>query len=337
LKSKEKIIYLESLRGIACVLVVIYHYKICDFFYLPETVWICMEFFFVLSGFVIALNYQERILDFKSFISFKKKRFLRLYPLHLLTLLLMAFFYFKTTNEFNFYNFLINLLFLQNLILDNLTFNGPSWSVSSEFYVYIVFGITSLILQNKKKKFLFISSLFIIASFVYLIIQDSFETQFGFARVIYSFFLGVMIYNITQYENIKIPNYVSYFSIFLIIFCIIYFEMIDENINFNIFMPILFFVYITSLVCGEKSKMKEFLNNRMLVSLGTWSYGIYLLHIPVSYYGSIFLKNINFYENTNIKLSTLNDLTAVFFLLMTIFISKYSYVYFEKKFQTLKF
>ena len=45
LKSKEKIIYLESLRGIACVLVVIYHYKICDFFYLPETVWICMEFF----------------------------------------------------------------------------------------------------------------------------------------------------------------------------------------------------------------------------------------------------------------------------------------------------
>ena len=83
--------------------------------------------------------------------------------------------------------------------------------------------------------------------------------------------------------------------------------------------------------------MKEFLNNRILVSLGTWSYGIYLLHIPVSYYGNIILKKFNFYENININLSTLNDLTAVFFLLITIFISKYSYIYFEKKFQTLKF
>ena len=61
-----------------------------------------------------------------------------------------------------------------------------------------------------------------------------------------------MIFNITQYENIKIPNYVSYFSIFLIIFCIMYFEMIDENINFNIFMPILFFLYNIACLWREK-------------------------------------------------------------------------------------
>ena len=45
-----------------------------------------VDFFFVLSGFVISLNYFNKINSKNDLINFQKKRFLRLYPLHILTL-----------------------------------------------------------------------------------------------------------------------------------------------------------------------------------------------------------------------------------------------------------
>ena len=50
-----------------------------------------VDFFFVLSGFVISLNYLDKINTKNDLIKFQKKRFLRLYPLHILTLLIFVF------------------------------------------------------------------------------------------------------------------------------------------------------------------------------------------------------------------------------------------------------
>ncbi len=46
-----------------------------------------VDFFFVLSGFVIALNYQHKIRTFGNLVNFQSRRFLRLYPLHFLMLM----------------------------------------------------------------------------------------------------------------------------------------------------------------------------------------------------------------------------------------------------------
>ena len=52
-----------------------------------DNAWLMVDFFFVLSGFVIALNYQGAIRSGASLLEFQYRRFFRLYPLHLVMLL----------------------------------------------------------------------------------------------------------------------------------------------------------------------------------------------------------------------------------------------------------
>ena len=89
---KTKLLFLESLRGIAALSVAIFHIKDVSTSPITDNLFIensdtMVDFFFVLSGFVIAYSYLDRITNIKSLINFKIKRFLRLYPLHFITLL----------------------------------------------------------------------------------------------------------------------------------------------------------------------------------------------------------------------------------------------------------
>ena len=92
--TQGKILYLESLRGIAALNVAMYHASLVggESFIVTNSFVknadLMVDFFFVLSGFVIAYNYSDRIFNFASLTQFQTKRFLRLYPLHFLTLLI---------------------------------------------------------------------------------------------------------------------------------------------------------------------------------------------------------------------------------------------------------
>ena len=77
---------LDGLRGICSLMVVIYHYSedflpdyLYNFFIIRES-HTFVDFFFVLSGFVIAHNYHS-LNNFKDLWTYLKKRFIRLYPL----------------------------------------------------------------------------------------------------------------------------------------------------------------------------------------------------------------------------------------------------------------
>jgi len=124
------------------------------------------RFFFVLSGFVIAINYLDKIFTFKDIILFQKKRFLRLYPLHFIMLIIFLFIEITkyiaeakfglnasnkpfTTN--NLVSFLANIFLIQNYTVSNLTFNTPSWSISAEFYTYFLFALIFFLTEGEKK------------------------------------------------------------------------------------------------------------------------------------------------------------------------------------------
>ena len=122
-------------------------------------------FFFVLSGFVIAYNYFYKIFKFQDILKFQKKRFLRLYPLHIIMLTIFLFieiakyfaevkFGLKANNEAfttnNLQTFLANIFLIQNYFISKLTFNTPSWSISAEFYTYFLFALIFFFLEVKK-------------------------------------------------------------------------------------------------------------------------------------------------------------------------------------------
>ena len=157
----ERLYLLDFARAIAATCVVLLHYQhfyssdynqqlnfvknlqpfynILEIFYEFGTV--AVQFFFILSGFIFFMFYREKILEgvinFKNFIIL---RLTRLYPLHLLTLILVLaiqFFYKESYSEYFFYqsndleNFIAHFLLIQEwgLIGETASYNGPSWSI----------------------------------------------------------------------------------------------------------------------------------------------------------------------------------------------------------------
>ena len=116
-----------------------------------------VELFWCLSGFIFAWKYASPIhAGGVSFARFMVLRFSRLYPLHLATLLLVAaeqWFWFQRHGTYFVYSlndlkhFLLNLGFASFWgFQDGYSFNGPSWSVSAEILVYVLFfGLSRLI------------------------------------------------------------------------------------------------------------------------------------------------------------------------------------------------
>ena len=83
---------LDSWRGICAICVAILHFNIIShvfelpFFY---NSWLFVDFFFVLSGFVISHAYFNFLTSPSSLITFMVRRFGRLWPLHVATLLFL--------------------------------------------------------------------------------------------------------------------------------------------------------------------------------------------------------------------------------------------------------
>ena len=105
-----------------------------------------------MSGFIFFFLYQKKIADRTiSLANFAVLRLSRLYPLHVATLLVVAFgqsCYARVTNSYYVYGFNDLYHFLLNLGLapawgleKGISFNGPVWSVSIEILLYALFYV----------------------------------------------------------------------------------------------------------------------------------------------------------------------------------------------------
>ena len=148
---------LDALRGIAALGVVAWHYRwhfgatpfatLLHPFY--NAGFLFVDFFFVLSGLVIARAYWREPRQWR-FVANVQARIARLYPLHLLTLVVTALLlaglpaganspeFVRATDDAK--HFALNLLLLnQSGLQDDWSFNTPAWSISAEFLVNVVF------------------------------------------------------------------------------------------------------------------------------------------------------------------------------------------------------
>ncbi len=168
---------LESTRGLAAIIVVIHH---SHFLYGSPSLFVFngalfVDYFFILSGFIMASAYQHKIGRTINLRAFFLLRFGRLFPLHFFLLLIwipfigVKFYAYKHgiggTNPLitcNLESFISNVLLIHSLGIFNFeSWNFPSWSISVEFYTYFVFFIYAILLKNKRliKLPLFISFL----------------------------------------------------------------------------------------------------------------------------------------------------------------------------------
>jgi peptidoglycan/LPS O-acetylase OafA/YrhL len=146
---------LESSRGILAVIVVVNHLTAATHFYrYVHNGWVAVDFFFVLSGFVIASVYQERIASAGALVRYVVRRVGRLYPLHLFMLAVLLGLEFAKIYTFgppyfegetSWPAFWSNLFLFNGFDGNAATWNYPSWSISVEIWANLLAGLLILV------------------------------------------------------------------------------------------------------------------------------------------------------------------------------------------------
>jgi len=244
--TRPYITTLTPLRGIAALLVVVFHSNLMLMPFSPQNVdflsgWLWVDFFFVLSGFIIFYVYGE---SFKHSITaadywkYIRARFARVYPLHLFTLiwcLVCAVIILHYANGVHpFFDDMLNprtalpsLLLIQSMgIYLAAPLNTPSWSLSTEWWTYMVFPLlvplfTRLKGSGKILMLLFIIGFFLIVKYVLAPLSGGPPTlnvvsDFGFFRCLAGFLTGMLLFKI--YEESIAYNFFKRSWVFVVFF-----------------------------------------------------------------------------------------------------------------------
>tara|TARA_B100000767_G_scaffold15755_1_gene14849 strand:- start:656 stop:1681 length:1026 start_codon:yes stop_codon:yes gene_type:complete len=326
----NKISSIELVRFLAALSVVIYHYHYVfnDFnqltveelpffsflsvFYKYGTY--AVHIFFTISGFIFSYVYlSKKNIKAKEFFI---NRFARLYPLHFITLLAVVFLSLANTEFSNYfinafipiytdlYHFILQLLFVSYWGLQKgFSFNTPSWSISIEILMYIVFFLSAKNL-NKHKVTLPISII------LFFLISYKFTNFFNFDEYALLFFSGVLIYQITKFKR---SNLLISANFLILIFSFI------GNFKILLFCPsfLILLIYLDKLI--KNNKISGLFN-----FFGGLSYSIYMTHFPLMVLFLLFehlaIINEKFY---------FSNYFFFFFNFLIIFISIISFKFYE--------
>jgi peptidoglycan/LPS O-acetylase OafA/YrhL len=312
--SRPYLTTLTPLRGIAAVIVVFFHSNLMFMPFMPinkphviTAGWLWVDFFFVLSGFIISYVYGN---DFKVSVStagywkYIKARFARVYPLHFVTMIwcltcaLIIIHHANGIHPFfwdmlNPFTAIPSLLLVQSLgLYISAPLNTPSWSLSTEWWMYMIFPLLVPYFQRIKlpgKIFtLFgIAGLFLLVKYYLGPVNLPFPggspslnvvADFGIFRCMAGFLLGMFLYTIHQ-ECIAI-NFFRQSWVFGVFFigAIVAMHMGAEDI-----LIVAFFPFIILSAAYNTSAVKKMLDIPFLQRLGDWSFSIYMVHVPIIY------------------------------------------------------
>lgn len=303
MNSKEKILALDSLRGFgACIIAFFWHYhhfvphsyplaSLFQVFY--DYGWYMVEVFFLISGFVMAYSYKEKILsetiNFKSYII---KRMKHIYPLMLITLLFVTleeYIHIRLTGrlfaygDFDVSHFLLNLFCVQcGWFCSEFSFNVPAWCISVELLLYIVFFITVFCFRKHQKLNLLAYCFIVFAGIItYIMKWDYPILNFPMARGIISFFIGCILYELYDLFPSKRVHIAYIFLTEMVMLLVItkikgYGYWSDMELGFTIFCaPAIVWI---SINLGWIRKVLEW---KPFVWWGSCSLSVYLWHFPV--------------------------------------------------------
>lgn len=300
-RSKERELSLEGLKGLAAFAVAffVHYFHFTDtppleniFPFLHQNGAYAVELFFMLSGFGMMRGYGERIRgNGISFAAYMKRCVLRIYPMHLFTLILVAVtlsIYAAQTSElfvyenYDIYHFVLNFLGLQTGIFGiEFSFNGPAWCISVFLLLYVVFYLVSRY-TGSMKRMMIVSG--VLAFYGIRLIGDGYGPLLN-ARVgrgLTSFFIGVLLEVVYEKGYLVGKELILYIALTFMVVSVGAFHFDKGELVGNVQMlVILCFAPALILSALHIRWLRAALSIRPLVYLGKLSMGIYLVHFPV--------------------------------------------------------
>lgn len=345
---------LDSLRALAAMLVILYHWLPADSIVNTfNNGAIGVNIFFVLSGFLITkiLLQNRDEAEGKNnnrwsvYKNFYIRRALRIFPIYyLLAFLILVFHGYLHAklgrSEFiNTITYTINFHFFNNKYWGTLT--TPFWSLAVEEQFYLMWPLIILFIQ--RKYIVHAIMLFIGVGVVSQCLVQDF--QFGYIPTytcLDSFGLGAGLSWIMLYKPDllnKVYRYLSVLSIFS--FIIVVAEVIYGDFSYfpqRTLHSIIALWMITYIILDKgrrRFSFSSFLDNKYLFFLGKISYGIYLYHIPIEWIGYRFAPLLKQYLPSPFVNQYQTILLLIDFTLL-IFISWLSFKFIEKPILKMK-
>lgn len=314
---------LDGWRGVCAVLIAILHLNAVGWISglsLIKYSYLFVDFFFVLSGFVIAHAYVDRIEDPRGLLSFVIRRFGRVYPLHFFVLSILVIIELARlaaslsgtpmeTPPFSHGTSLgklaTNLVLAHSLGLHSAgSWNYPSWSISAEFYTYIVFGVLVLATYSLRawlrNNILILAMVFAAAMLIANSCTAMFTTfELGLYRCIFGFIAGVLTYRayrVSQSTHISPPS-VDKFShrmrqLFsdkflaamleaLTVLAVVLFVVLAKYGRMSFAAPFVFAAAVF-VFAHEAGPVSALLKSRPFALIGKLSYSIYMIHDAIA-------------------------------------------------------
>jgi exopolysaccharide production protein ExoZ len=325
---KKQLNSLQLYRGIASILVVLHHANIIldrelkqdGLFNVFHVGWIGVDFFFVLSGFIIFYIHQSDLSQPSQFKSFVRKRCLRVYPFYwiLLTIKIIGSLTIERNGSFDGVNSwqFIQVVLLVPQVGTNLTpFIGVAWTLTYEIFFYAIF---SLLILCKPQIYLPLVTVWIFGTILNLVnvlpLGGSMLLEFIFNTHNLEFVFGCLaayIVSTHRYEYKKIWIYLALAMLAGSIMNTGYHQFDIAGLSPVIAYGIPFTLLIVGSVQVENKIVLKIPS--WLIYLGNASYSIYLTHgLFMNTIAKIYLKTIEKVAPTLLNPSSIiNPIVAV--------------------------
>ena len=342
--SKKHLLILDALRGIAALMVLVMHtFEIfCggDFHKLfINHGYLAVDFFFMLSGYVMAHAYDDRW-DKMTVLDFCKRRLIRLHPLIILGMTIGALlFYFQESPAFpkiadtSTWNLLLIMIIGYTLAPvptsmdvrgwnEMHPLNGPSWSL---FFEYIANILHVFVLRRLSNRVLFVCVLLAAIPLYYVAIAgesgdliggwslEPKQLKIGFTRLLFPYMAGMLLR-----RGIKVKSGKKTFLLTsLLLITTLSLPRIGghENLWINGLYEAIIVSAVFPLIIylGAIGEVKKKISQRICTVLGDISYPLYITHFPfiLAYQAWVSNNNISAVHGTPVGIALIIGTIAV--------------------------
>lgn len=294
----KKYQYIDSLRGIAILLVILVHVQFIEgitpsISYFSPTAFQFManghlgvNLFFVVSAFTLMMSHQKRQYEEHANRNFFIRRFFRIAPMYYLAIVYFTFAYFV---GFDFANIdwgdlpkkelILNLLFVNGFFPEYIHHYVPGgWSITVEFTFYAIFPFLFAKLKNINQFVIFTLVTLLISTIANFLLRgtsadiNNFLGYYIIAQLPV-FSLGMLAYQLIADKEaimqIKLSS-LSVLAVTILIYCY-------TSISYDFLYSIVFFLLLIIL----SRKAYKLFSNKILAAIGKVSFSLYLVHFAM--------------------------------------------------------
>lgn len=292
---------LTTLRFPFALLIAFYHftnyfadYEQTALVFLEDLAFI-LDFFFILSGFVMAHAYNDPgRFTYRKYIL---RRFFRIYPLHLLTLLslvlIVAVGSWLGVEASNPERYSLDALWMHLTLVHawpadpSITYNVPSWSVSAEWFVYLLFPLCLFLARFRRPGTLLVSSIFLVFLWYGLTLSVtgySYPHLEGFAlvRVCVDFYLGFALREFLRSGSLPLTRFRGASTLYL-------FLMTGTGLaGLPPLISILIFILFTGAAFERAltDQKNGYYDHPYALKFGNIAFALYMIHMPFAIYAT---------------------------------------------------